>query len=84
MTSLRNKYLALNYGDVPEAAAQVTLHLNRSVMVKGKERFGLTRPDAILRAVEIFPEVEAGQIVALNHRSGWGFDDLTVDGGSSA
>jgi len=74
--NIRDEYLRMWHGDVAEAAAYLAVHLNRSVMVKGKERFGLTRPDAILRAVEIFPEIKPGWIVKLNHRSGWDIDDL--------
>lgn len=71
---ITDQYLAMNDGDPNEAAAQLALHLTRDNPATLKA--GYSRPSAILTAIELFPGVEGETIVALNHRSGWGIEDL--------
>ncbi len=64
MTTLREELLAENHGNKIEAAGILALRLTRDDPDTFK--VGYSQANAILAAVEIFPEVTAGQIQFIN------------------
>ena len=68
--SLRQELLIENDGDLREAAAIMANRLNRDDPVTLK--VGYSRENAILAAIELFPEVTADEI---RYDNQWGNDD---------
>lgn len=67
--TLRDELLAENHNDPVEAAAILALRLTRDDPTNFK--VGYSVDNAILAALDMFPEVTEGQIRYINNRHGW-------------
>ncbi len=68
MIELRDHYLAMNRDNLIEAAGHFAFHLTRDDSLTYK--VGFTQPNAIIAAIEIYPEVTADQIRSSNRWEG--------------
>lgn len=64
MPTVREQFLAMNHGDVEEAAAYLALRLTRDDPETSK--VGYTIPNAVIAARDIFPEVTENRIRFIN------------------